>query len=380
LAKKIIIVGPAWPLRGGGMSTFNERLATEFQAQGHAVEIITFSLQYPAILFPGKTQLSDEAAPAELNIKVMINSVNPISWVKTARYIAKAKPDLLLFRYWMPFMAPCLGRIARLSKVFGSKAKRVAIADNIIPHEKFPFSKPLTSYFLRQMDEVSTMSASVMEDLKAFRFKGKSQLLKHPLYDNYGEKVPREMALRHLNLSPDFTYFLFFGFIRHYKGLDVLLQSFADKRLKNKKVKLIIAGEFYENPDRYYRMIREHNLADRLVMMTHFIPDDQVKYLFSAASLVTQTYHHATQSGVTQIGFQFDTPMLVTDVGGLAELVNHGKSGYVCDRNADEIADCLVDFLDNDRYDAMSAEVAIKKKEFSWEVFAEALLLGPPEH
>src|SRR5690606_3313880 len=132
-------------------------------------------------------------------------------------------------------------------------------------------------------------------------------------------------------------------------------------------VKLIIAGEFYENPDRYYRMIREHNLADRLVMMTNFIPDDQVKYLFSAASLVTQTYHHATQSGVTQVGFQFDTPMLVTDVGGLAELVNHRKSGYVCDRNADEIADCLVDFLENDRYEAMSAEVAIKKKEFSWE-------------
>lgn len=374
MAKKIIIVGPAWPLRGGGMSTFNERLATEFQVQGHAVEIITFSLQYPAILFPGKTQLSDEPAPAQLNIKVMINSVNPISWVKTARYIAKAKPDLLLFRYWMPFMAPCLGRIARLSKVFGSKAKRVAIADNIIPHEKFPFSKPLTKYFLRQMDEVSTMSASVLEDLKAFHYKGKSQLLKHPVYDNYGEKVPRSIALRQLDLGPDFTYFLFFGFIRHYKGLDVLLQSFADKRVKNKKVKLIIAGEFYENPDRYYRMIREHNLADRLVMMTYFIPDDQVKYLFSAASLVTQTYHHATQSGVTQVGFQFDTPMLVTDVGGLAELVNHRKSGYVCDRNADEIADCLVDFLENDRYEAMSAEVAIKKKEFSWGVFAGQLL------
>lgn len=377
MAKKIIIVGPAWPLRGGGMSTFNERLATEFQGQGHTVEIITFSLQYPAILFPGKTQLSEEAAPAHLNIKVMINSVNPISWVKTARYIAKQQPDYLIFRYWMPFMAPCLGRIARLSKVFGSKAKRVAIADNIIPHEKFPFSKPLTKYFLRQMDEVSTMSASVLEDLKAFHYKGQSQLLKHPLYDNYGEKVSREGALNQLNLDPSFTYFLFFGFIRHYKGLDVLLQSFSDNRLKKKKVKLIIAGEFYENPDRYYRMIREHNLADRLVMMTNFIPDDQVKYLFSAASLVTQTYHHATQSGVTQIGFQFDTPMLVTDVGGLAELVNHRKSGYVCDRNADEIADCLVDFLENDRYEAMSAEVTVKKKEFSWDVFANALMAGP---
>lgn len=371
---KIIIVGPAWPLRGGGMSTFNERLATEYQALGHEVEIVTFSLQYPSFLFPGKSQMSEEAAPANLNIKIMINSVNPLSWFKTARYIAKQQPDFLIFRYWMPFMAPCLGQIARLSKRFGSKAKRLAIADNIIPHEKFPFSKPLTSFFLRQMDGVSTMSAAVMEDLKAFTFDKPAQLLKHPLYDNYGEKVSREEALATLKLDPKFTYFLFFGFIRHYKGLDLLLQSFSDARLKRFPVKLIIAGEFYENPDRYYRMVREHNLADRLVMMTQFIPDEQVKYLFSAASLVTQTYHHATQSGVTQVGFQFDTPMLVTNVGGLAELVADRKSGYVCDRNPIQIADCLLDFLENDRFFAMSAEVAIKKQEFSWEVFAKALL------
>jgi glycosyltransferase involved in cell wall biosynthesis len=276
----------------------------------------------------------------------------------------------------MPFMAPCLGQIARLSKRFGSKAKRLAIADNIIPHEKFPFSKPLTGFFLSQMDAVSTMSASVMEDLKAFQFTRPSQLLKHPLYDNYGQKVSRELALAELKLDPKFTYFLFFGFIRHYKGLDLLLQAFADARLKRHPVKLIIAGEFYENPDRYYRMVREHNLADRLVMMTQFIPDEQVKYLFSSASLVTQTYHHATQSGVTQVGFQFDTPMLVTNVGGLAELVADRKSGYVCDRNPIQIADCLLDFIENQRFATMSAEVAIKKQEFSWEVFARQLVEG----
>jgi glycosyltransferase involved in cell wall biosynthesis len=371
---KIILVGPAWPLRGGGMSTFNERLATEYQALGYEVEIVTFSLQYPRILFPGKSQMSEEEAPANLNIKVMINSVNPLSWYRTARYIAKQQPDYLIFRYWMPFMAPCLGQIARLSKRFGSKAKRLAIADNIIPHEKFPLSKPLTSFFLNQMDAVSTMSASVMEDLKAFQFTRPSQLLKHPLYDNYGQKVSRELALAELKLDPKFTYFLFFGFIRHYKGLDLLLQAFADARLKRHPVKLIIAGEFYENPDRYYRMVREHNLADRLVMMTQFIPDEQVKYLFSSASLVTQTYPHATQSGVTQVGFQFDTPMLVTNVGGLAELVADRKSGYVCDRNPIQIADCLLDFIENDRFATMSAEVAIKKQEFSWEVFARQLV------
>jgi glycosyltransferase involved in cell wall biosynthesis len=276
----------------------------------------------------------------------------------------------------LPFAIPSVFRFIRAFENDDRYFRGRAIADNIIPHEKFPFSKPLTGFFLSQMDAVSTMSASVMEDLKAFQFTRPSQLLKHPLYDNYGQKVSRELALAELKLDPKFTYFLFFGFIRHYKGLDLLLQAFADARLKRHPVKLIIAGEFYENPDRYYRMVREHNLADRLVMMTQFIPDEQVKYLFSSASLVTQTYHHATQSGVTQVGFQFDTPMLVTNVGGLAELVADRKSGYVCDRNPIQIADCLLDFIENQRFATMSAEVAIKKQEFSWEVFARQLVEG----
>lgn len=368
-----MIVGPAWPLRGGGMSTFNERLARAYQDLGHEVQIITFSLQYPAFLFPGKSQFSEEAAPADLKIEVRINSINPFSWWSTARYIGNLRADVLIFRYWMPFMAPCLGFIAKWSRWMGSKARRVAIADNIIPHEPFPFSKPLTAFFLRQMDDVHTLSASVRDDLAKFKFKGGQKLLKHPLYDNYGQKVSREEALQHLGLSADYTYFLFFGFIRQYKGLDLLLQSFADARLKKHKVKLIVAGEFYENPDRYYRLIREHNLADRVEMHSRFIADDQVKYYFSAASLVTQTYHHATQSGVTQVGFQFDTPMLVTNVGGLSELVDNGQSGYVCERVPQQIADCMVDFLQNDRFAEMSAKVAVKKQEFSWEVFAKEL-------
>jgi D-inositol-3-phosphate glycosyltransferase len=372
--RKVLIIGPAWPLRGGGMSTFNERLARAYQGLGFEVEIITFSLQYPGFLFPGKTQYSEEPAPNDLNIKVLINSVNPLSWWKTARYIAQSGAELVVFRYWMPFMAPCLGFIARWSRKLGSKARRVAIADNIIPHEKFPLSRPLTAFFLRHIDDVHTLSASVRNDLATFNFKGGHKLLKHPLYDNYGQKVSREAALQQLGLSPGFTYFLFFGFIRQYKGLDLLLQAFADPRLKKHKVKLIVAGEFYENPDRYYRLIREHKLADRVEMHTRFIADDQVKYYFSVASLVTQTYHHATQSGVTQVGFQFDSPMLVTNVGGLSELVDDRLSGYVCERLPAQIADCMLDFLENNRYAEMSARVAVKKQEFSWEVFAEELL------
>lgn len=366
-------MGPAWPLRGGGMSTFNERLARAYMELGYEVEIVTFSLQYPSFLFPGKSQYSEEPAPDDLKIKVLINSINPLSWWKTAHYLAKSDASFLIFRYWMPFMAPCLGFSAKWSKWLGSKAKTIAIADNITPHERFPFARPLTAFFLRQMQAVHTLSAAVSNDLATFNFRGEHKLLKHPLYDNYGEKLDRKEALKVLGLADDVTYFLFFGFIRHYKGLDLLLQAFADNRLKKRKVKLIIAGEFYENPDRYYRLIREHNLADRIEMHTQFIADDKVKYYFSAASLVTQTYHHATQSGVTQVGFQFDSPMLVTKVGGLSELVDDRQSGYVCEPLPSQIADCMVDFLDNDRYEAMSQQVAVKKKEFSWEVFANAL-------
>lgn len=370
---RIVVVGPAWPLRAGGMSTFNERLAREYQAQGHEVSIITFSLQYPAILFPGKSQLSEEAKPADLEIAVLINSVNPFSWLKAARFLAQQKPDLVVYRYWMPFMAPCLGSIARWSRWFGNRGRQVAIADNVLPHEKFPLSAGLARYFLHGIDKVVTMSQAVKEELRAVGYNKSSLVLQHPLYDNFGVKVSRTLALEQLNLDPQFQYFLFFGFIRQYKGLDLLLQAFADERLKKHKVKLLVAGEFYDNPDRYYRLIREHKLVDRVVMHTDFIPNESVKYYFSAASLVTQTYHHATQSGVTQIGFQFDVPMLVTNVGGLSELISQGKSGYVTETNQQSIADAMLDFIENDRFEAFSKEVAVLKEQFSWSTFAKRL-------
>ncbi len=367
-------MGPAWPLRAGGMSTFNERLANEYQNNGHEVLVVTFSLQYPSFLFPGKTQFSEDVKPENLAIEPLINSINPFSWLSTAQRIARFKPDFIVFRYWMPFMAPCLGSISRLSKVFGSKAKRIAIADNVLPHEKFPFSRLLARYILNSMDRVATMSKSVSNELNDIGFEGNSLQLRHPLYDNFGSKVNRTQAALHLGLDPDYKYFLFFGFIRHYKGLDLLLQAFSDHRLRKHKVKLIVAGEFYENPDRYYRLIREHKLADVLIMRTDFIPNEQVKYYFSVADLVTQTYHHATQSGVTQVGFQFDVPMLVTDVGGLSEIIENNKSGYVVQGNQEAIANAMFDFLENDRFQEFSLEVAQKKHEFSWPFFAKELL------
>ena len=370
----MLIVGPAWPLRAGGMATFNERMAYSLQEQGHQVEIITFSMQYPSWLFPGKTQMSDEPAPEGLNIRVLLHALNPINWLITARYVRQYRADYLILRYWMPFMAPCLGMLSFWSAIFGSKAIRIALADNIIPHESFPLSRVLTKFFLAQTDSAATLSDSVRADLMALGYRKPSIRLKHPLYDNFGAPVDRETACNTLGLDPGFTYFLFFGFIRAYKGLDLLLEAFADERLRSQNVKLIVAGEFYESPDRYNRIIRERNLAPHLVLLTRFIRHDEVRFLFSSAQLVTQTYHHATQSGVTQIGFHYHTPMLVTDVGGLAELVDHDRSGYVCPPNPEKIADHMIDFMMNKRYAEMSAQVAVKKQEFSWEEFVRKLL------
>lgn len=370
----MLIVGPAWPLRAGGMATFNERMAYSLQEQGHQVEIITFSMQYPGWLFPGKTQMSDEPAPEGLNIRVLLHALNPINWLITARYVRQYRADYLILRYWMPFMAPCLGMLSFWSTILGSKALRIALADNIIPHESFPLSRVLTKFFLAQTDSAATLSDSVRADLMALGYRKPSIRLKHPLYDNFGAPVDRETACNTLGLDPGFTYFLYFGFIRAYKGLDLLLEAFADERLRSQNVKLIVAGEFYESPDRYNRIIRERNLAPHLVLLTRFIRNDEVRFLFSAAQLVTQTYYHATQSGVTQIGFHYHTPMLVTDVGGLAELVDHNRSGYVCPPNPEKIADHMIDFLMNKRYAEMSAQVAVKKQEFSWEEFVRKLL------
>jgi len=367
-------VGPAWPLRAGGMATFNERMAYCLQEQGHEVEIITFSMQYPGWLFPGKTQLSDEPAPEGLTIRVLLHALNPMNWLLTARYVKRYQADFLILRYWMPFMAPCLGMLSFWSSLMGSKARRIALADNIIPHESFPLSRGLTNFFLSQTDAAATLSDSVRTDLMAHGYRKPSVRLKHPLYDNFGEPVDRQTACKALGLDPEFTYFLYFGFIRAYKGLDLLLEAFSDARLPSQNVRLIVAGEFYESPDRYHRIIEENQLAPDLVLMTRFIRNDEVRFLFSAAQLVTQTYHHATQSGVTQIGFHYNTPMLVTDVGGLAELVDHNHSGYVCEPKAAKIADCMVDFLQFERYNEMSARVAVKKREFSWDVFVRQLL------
>ena len=330
LKRKIILLGTIWPFRSGGISTFNERLTRALIDGGDEVINYTFSLQYPSFLFPGKTQLSDQPPPEGLDIRIKVNSINPLNWLAVGREIKSIKPDLLLIRYWTPFMAPCLGTIAKIVRL-NKHTKIIAIADNVIPHEKHLIDNMLTRYFTNNCDGFITMSRAVLNDLKLFRPQAPMVYTLHPLYDIVGKIVPREQALKKLELNTDYRYLLFFGFIRDYKGLDWLLEAFGNEKLRQFPVKLIIAGEFYTSPEKYLQIINDKNLGEHVILRTDFIADHEVAYYFGAADMVVQPYKSATQSGVTQIAFHYNKPMLVTDVGGLAEIIPHGKVGYVVD-------------------------------------------------
>ncbi|GAA4428425.1 glycosyltransferase family 4 protein [Pontibacter saemangeumensis] len=372
-ARRVIIVGPSYPLRGGGMATFNERLAYAFQEAGDEVEIVTFSLQYPSFLFPGKSQYSEEPAPEGLRIKVLLNSVNPVSWWRTGNYIYKQQPDLVIFRYWLPFMGPAFGTIARLIRR-NRHSRILAITDNVVPHEKRPGDVPLTKYFLSACHGFITLSRAVLQDLKKFEPHKPSLYLPHPLYDNFGAAEPKAVACAALNLDPSYNYILFFGFIRAYKGLDLLLQAMAEPALRQRPdIKLIVAGEFYEEDAPYQQLIADLHLQDRLVLHTDFIPNAAVRHYFSAADLVVQPYRHATQSGVTQVAYHFDKPMVVTNVGGLAELVPDGEVGYVVAPDPKEIAAAVTRFYTWNQGETFNQNIQTYKKKFSWDYFVKAV-------
>ena len=288
-----------------------------------------------------------------------------MNWFSVASFIKKQKPDLVIIRYWLPFMAPCLGTIARLIK--SSSTKIVAVCDNVIPHEKRPGDKQLTQYFINSCDAFVVMSKAVEDDLRKFDTVRPSTFIPHPVYDIFGKAVSKEEAQKKLNLNTADKHILFFGFIRKYKGLDLLLNALANIKLKTLNIKLIVAGEFYDNKDEYLQLIKENGLENNVIIRSAFIPSEEVKYYFCAADIIVQPYHTATQSGVTQIAYHFARPMLVTNVGGLAEIVTHNRVGYVTETKAESIAAALTDFYTNNREKEFSENAAVDSCKFSWE-------------
>ena len=361
---RIVILGPAHPLRGGGMTTFNERLATQFQNGGHDVTIFSFSLQYPSFIFPGSSQYSDEPAPPHLKIESVVNSISPFNWIKVGNRLKNLKPDLVVVRYWLPLMGPALGTILRRVKK-NKHTKIVCIADNVIPHEKRPGDKIFTKYFVQPIDAFITMSDEVMNDLRKFSQKP-ALLIPHPLYDNFGEKIAMDIARQKLGLAASDFVLLFFGFIRKYKGLDLLLEAMPTVIKSIPNVKLIIAGEFYDKPEIYSSLLNAIQPKEAVVLHTNFISSDEVKTYFSAADVLVQPYKDATQSGVSPLAYHFEVPMIVTNVGGLPALVPHGVSGLVTEPTANDIADSIIHFYQKGAASFKNGLLEEKKK-YSWE-------------
>jgi glycosyltransferase involved in cell wall biosynthesis len=364
----VVIIGPAHPLRGG-LATFDQRLAREFIQQGFDCRIYSFSLQYPDFLFPGTTQYSTEPPPEGLTILSRINSINPFNWWSVGEELRKARPDLIVVRFWLPLMGPALGTILRRVKK-NRHTRILAITDNVIPHEKRPGDTPFTRYFLKTCDAFVTMSEKVMADLRTFQPDRPARQVAHPLYDNFGEPIPRnearaQLRAKGINIPDDDKVLLFFGFIRKYKGLDIALEAMADQRVRDLGIKLLVAGEFYEDAAPYRELIARLGIEDSLLLRTDFIPDSEVRHYLCAADAVIQPYRNATQSGVTPLAYHFEKPMIVSNVGGLPALVPHELVGLVAEPEPGPMATAILRYFVLGESFFLPA-LRTEKEKYSW--------------
>jgi glycosyltransferase involved in cell wall biosynthesis len=371
--KELILIGTSWPFRSGGIATFNERLAMAFQSQGYTVTIYTFSLQYPSFLFPGKSQYSDAPQPTNLTILPTINSINPFNWIKIGKEIKKRNASLIVVRYWMPFFGPCFGTILRIVRK-NNYSNMVCIADNIVPHEKRFFDTLFTRYFVKPVDAFITLSKKVADDAKTFTSKPIHTVV-HPLYDHFGDAVDKQSAANYLHLNPNSNYILFFGFIRKYKGLDLLLDAMAILKTEpNKQIPtLIIAGEFYEGAEKYLQQIKNTGLENNVKLFTQFIPDNDIPYYFGISDFIIQPYKQATQSGVTPLAYHFEKPLLVTNVGALPEMIVADKSGIVTEPTAAAIASGIDElYLLGENH--FLTDLRRSKEKYSWDKLTTAII------
>ena len=351
-----------------------QTMARLYQRDGHEVDLCTFTLQYPSLLFPGKSQTVTTPAPEDLTIRREVSTINPFNWWRVGRMLRRERSDFILLKYWTPFMAPCFGTIARLARKNGH-TKVLCQIDNVEPHEHHLIDRPFNRYFLRSVDGFVYMSDEVGRQLRAYTA-APALFSPHPRFENFGERIPREEACAALALDPATRYALFFGLIRDYKGLDLLLQAWGAMRRAGKTAgrKLIVAGEFYTDPKPYHRLLAEQGLEQEVILHDRFIADGQVAAYFSAADFVVLPYRSATQSGVTQIAYQFATPMVVTDVGGLSEIVPDGRVGYLCQPTPESIAEKIEQIWQGDTLERFHRNCLIERERFSWEEMCSRLM------
>lgn len=367
---KITILSTAYPLRGG-ISHFVGLLYKEL-ARNNEVSVITFKRQYPSILFPGKSQLESGDTVEKIPSEILVDSINPFNWIMVGNKIKNDSPDLLIFKYWIPFFAPCFGTISRIAKK-NSKTKVLTICDNVIPHEKKPGDTATTKYFFKYVDYFVLLSKKVQVDLLKLKPDAKNKIFSHPIYSNFGKSADKKEARKFLSLPEDEKLILFFGFIRDYKGLDVLLEAMS--MLKSKPdIKLIIAGEYYSNKEKYNKIINALELQNQLYLFTDFIPTSEVKYYFSACDAVILPYRDATQSGIVQIAMNFHKPVIATNVGGLAEVISDNSTGFIVKKESpQDLASAIENFYRQNKEEQFISNIIKETDKYSWSKFTEGL-------
>lgn len=367
---KIVLVGTFPPFRGG-ISNFYHTMADRLSID-YDVHAINFTTQYPDLLFPGKSQFSETAAPISYNTERILSSVNPISWRKTAKRIIELQPDLIIFKYWMPFFAPVFASVLKKVKK-NLDVNAMVVCDNIIPHEGRPMDTALTRKFFDQVDHFVVMSKSVEEDLLSLYPKANYAYSPHPLYDLFGTEIEQRSARSEIGVSED-KLLLYFGLIRPYKGLDILIKSAKILKEKISNFKILAVGDCYDDPQIYHDLIKENDVDDVFDLRTEFVPDHKVSSYFSAADVVVLPYKDATQSGVVPVAYHFNTPVVVSDVGGLKEIVENDKTGYVVQPNKENIAQGIIKYYNNKDSIDFPEEIEKYKSRFSWEEFLNKML------
>jgi glycosyltransferase involved in cell wall biosynthesis len=363
---RIVIVGPFPPLRGG-ISMFNHSLAEEL-SKDHKVHRVSFSLQYPKLLFPGKSQYFDFDGE---KAKAMISSINPFSWKKTAGFINRINPDLVIIQYWMPFFAPAFSSIAKGVKK-GCGAQIIVNCNNITPHEPRAMDALMTARFFDNCDGFIVMSETVENDLLKNIPNPKYQKTPHPIYDVFGKSVDKDKAKEMIGVTEDKTI-LNFGLIRDYKGLDILIESAKLLKEKLDNFKIMVVGDCYGNQNDYIQLAEENGVSDIIDFRFEFVPNEKVNQYFCAADLVVLPYKSATQSGVVPIAYHFDKPVVVSNVGGLPEIVVEGKTGFICEPNSTSMVEGILKYYESD-LEQYSPFIAEYKKKLSWENFARVVL------
>ena len=366
---KIVLVSPAYPLRGG--IAHSAGLLYKELTKEHEVLLITFKRQYPNFLFPGKSQTESGESIDKISTEVILDSINPFNWNSTAKRIISFKPELVIFKHWLPFFGPCYGWIAGKIKK-SSSVKLIAVCHNIIPHEKRIGDKILSKYFIKKIDYFIPLSDQVKRDLFLFIKNPRFKLLPLPVFSLFGNGIDKEEAKKFLKLN-DKKILLFFGFIRDYKGLDGLIEAFALVR-KELDVKLIVAGEFYEPEEKYIKLIEKYKLEDAVIVKKDFIPTSEVKSYFSASDAVVLPYKSATQSGIVQVAVNFCKPVIATNVGGIGEVIEDGKTGFVVEKeNPKKFAEAIIRFYNEGKEEEFSSNMKSLKGKYSWQNFVKGM-------